>query len=93
MILGILGEEHDADQQIAQVASERISQHMGQETALLYSVAQSIERIGLSSWQKETVLKNHVIRFPALESLCLISSNGKLLVQTSIAEKSFRSES
>ncbi len=77
-------EEHN--QQLARIAAQRINSYIEEEVALLYSLAQNIERVGLSPWQKETIVRNHVIRFPSLESVMLVDSRGDLVVSSELDE-------
>src|SRR6185436_3058475 len=62
--------------------AKQIELYLTQELQLLTALTQNIEKIGLNAWQKETILKNYVNRFPAILSLTLTDTQGKVIASS-----------
>lgn len=59
--------------------AEQISLLVSGSLDLLHSLADNLQRADLKDWQKERVLRNYALSFPALERMWIVAPGGKVL--------------
>ena len=68
----------DGNSNVAQQVAKQIELYMANNVKVLRSVAAELRATELELWQREQILKNHVLDFPEFRELTLFTRDGKI---------------
>ncbi len=69
---------------VAERAAEEISQYVAHSARILQALASNINQTQLRPWQKEAIVREHVLQFKEFRTIHLVDTQGKLIATSSI---------
>ena len=78
----------DGNSNVAQQVARQIELYMANNVKVLRSVAAELRATELQLWQRERILKNHVLDFPEFRELTLFTRDGEIAATSRIGETS-----
>ena len=78
----------DGNSNVAQQVAKQIELYMANNVKVLRSVAAELRATELELWQREQILKNHVLDFPEFRELTLFTRDGEIAATSRIGETS-----
>jgi signal transduction histidine kinase len=77
---------------IAARAASQIEQSIGHNVAMLRALAAELEGTALYPWQKDRILRNYVLAFPAFEALTVFDGEGVVTASSRVRRSGLRFE-
>jgi signal transduction histidine kinase len=74
----------DGNLKVAQQVGEQISLYMRHNTRVLESVGSELVSTGMTAWQQERILKNHVLKFREFREITIFDRGGQALATSAL---------
>jgi hypothetical protein len=82
---GTRGSVLDGNQKVARQVAEQVSMYMRHNTRVLETIGGELGATGMTDWQQDRILKNHVIEFPEFREITVFDQALEPLTTSSIA--------